>query len=351
MIKDTHNSAHNVTNAAISGFTKSDSTTPEALGLTKYNEARSALDDVLTGASFIHGIHFMGTAISSSKTITAPTAIISGQTKTSYVMPKSCIDFNLKIPGYINFFGGSYYARTNSSYADSFFSLNYITRNASDGITSIKEITNVYENTNTAEGQPKYVYQFSDSTYSTGTAGTLLFNLNFIKNEPPAHNALYYFEIPVNEGEYALGTVSGKSGGGYLMYLDIAASVPAEEQDYNTENRISNDPIFTQMECLSTGFVINTCFNVAYVIPEDATKDNFSIIISRSGTIFALEIVNTTGHSFDIDVLLVDNNDNPDDTYPYTYTLKYNSGSVSSPYDYSASFTGSSGGPALVVKT
>lgn len=353
LIKDSHNASHNVSNTTISGFTKSDSTTPEALGLQKYNEARNTLDEIMTGESFIHGIHFMGTAISTSKTITLPTAKISGEAKTSYVVPKSCIDFNLKIPGYINFFGGSYYARTSStgSYADSFFSLNYITRNASDGITSIKQINNIYSNSNTAEGQPKYVYQFSDNSYSTGTAGTLLFNLNFLMNEPPAHNALYYFEIPVNEGEYALGTVSGKSGGGYLMYLDIAATAEAEEQDYNTEHSISNDPIFTQMEYLSNGYVINSCFNIGFVIPAGATKENFWIIVSRNGNVFAVEVVNQTSAVFEIDILLVDNDDDPTNTYPYTYTLKYNNGSVSDPYNYSASFTGAVNGTELVRQT
>ena len=230
LIKDTYNQNHSVSNAAISRFTKSDATTPTSLGLVKYADSRDILDEVLTGQSFIHGIHFMGNAISTSNTISIPTAIINGETKTSYVMPKSCIDFTLKEAGYINFFGGSYYARTNSSYADSFFSLNYITRTAQGGLSTIKQINNIYANTNTAEGQPKYVYQFSDNTYSTGTRGTLLFNMSFLSNEPPAHNALYYFEIPVNEGEYALGTVSGKSGGGYLMYLDIGASGSTQEE-------------------------------------------------------------------------------------------------------------------------
>ena len=34
---------------------------------------------------------------------------------------------------------------------------------------------------------------------------------------------LIYFEIPVNEGEYALGSVNGRDGG-YLLYLDIGAN-------------------------------------------------------------------------------------------------------------------------------
>lgn len=73
--------------------------------------------------------------------------------------------------------------------------------------------------------------------------------------------------------------------------------------------------------------------------------------MSRSGTIFAVEVVNTTSAAFNIDILLVDNNDDPDDTYPYTYTLKYNSGSVSSEYYYIASFSGVASGTSLVEQS
>ena len=34
---------------------------------------------------------------------------------------------------------------------------------------------------------------------------------------------MFYFSIPCNSGEYALGSVSGKTGA-YLCYLDIAAN-------------------------------------------------------------------------------------------------------------------------------
>ena len=99
---------------------------------------------------------------------------------------------------------------------------------------------------------------------------------------------------------------------------------------------------------MSSGFVINSCFNIGYVIPSGATKETFWIMISRSGTNLAIEVHNTSSNSFNIDILLVDNNDDSDDEYPYTYTLKYNSGSVSSPYDFSCSFTGAASGTALV---
>ena len=307
LIKDEYNKNHSVSNAAISSFTKSDATTPESLGFEKYNDSREALDSVLQGESFIHGIHFMGTAISTSKTIQIPTAIVDGTTKTSYIVPKSCIDFRLKDTGYINFFGGSYYARTSStgSYADSFFSLNYITRNAQDGISSIKQINNIYLNTNTAEGQPKYVYGFSDNTYSTGTRGTLVFNMNFIMNEPPAHNALYYFEIPVNAGEYALGTVSGKTGGGYLMYLDIqaAGTTPTETvvDDFGSvEYRSMGDDFSEPLHStLIITYDYSNTINFSLEVIYNDTEKKYYINFTRNTTVY-ITILNIENYYYEI---------------------------------------------------
>ena len=57
-----------------------------------------------------------------------------------------------------------------------------------------------------------------------------LFNMDWVtmsNGNTIVENAVYYFEIPVNEGEYALGSVSGNKTGAYLMYLDIGASETA----------------------------------------------------------------------------------------------------------------------------
>ena len=211
--------------SAVYGMTKNDGTTPSALGLGKYDAARISLDSVLDGASFIHGIHFVGSSISINKTMTVPTALINGVTYSNYQLPKSAINFRVKEEGFINCFAGSYYSRSSGSWADSFFSLHEVFRNGNT-ITAIKEIQYIYENLlydSNVLGSPKYVYGYSGET-KPSSAGALVFDMRYLTEQPPVDNALYYFEIPVNAGEYALGTVAGKSGGGYLMYLDISAS-------------------------------------------------------------------------------------------------------------------------------
>lgn len=355
LIKDNYNKNHTVSNSYLTSYTKNDTTTPEALNLEKYNDSKATLNDVLTDAVYVHGIHFMGDNVLYNKTITLNKVILNGETYSNYSFPKSCIDFNLKEAGKINFFGGSYYNKSTSdgSYADCFFSLSVIERSGTSLVSnSIKKIAYIYKNTaydKNDPDSPKYIYRYSDNSYSgsQSNVGDLVFDMRFITEQPPVDNAIYYFEIPVNKGEYALHGVSGHDAGGYLMYLDIAASGDEEEHDYNTDNMISNDTIFTQMEYTSSGYVINSCFNIAYVVPAGATKDTFAITVSRSGTVFSVEVVNTTINIFRLHVLLVDNDSDPDNDYPYSYTLKYNTGAVSTPYTSSGNYQGAESGTVL----
>lgn len=224
---DGFNGDHTPTqSSAVYGYRKDAGTTPTALGLGKYNSSRLSIDSVLSGEDFIHGIHFVGSSISINKTLTINNALINGTVFPTYELPKSSVNFKVKESGHINFFGGSYYAQGSfGSWADSFFSLHEVTRSGSN-ISSINEIKYIYENTNydpNVLGSKKYVYQYAGGSVPQN-AGALIFDMRFLTEQPPVDNALYYFEIPVNEGEYALGTVSGKSGGGYLMYLDISAT-------------------------------------------------------------------------------------------------------------------------------
>lgn len=360
LIKDNYNKNHTVSNSFLTPYTKNDTTTPEALKLEKYNDSKASLNDVLTDAAYVHGIHFMDDDVLYNKTITLNQVILNGETYSNYSFPKSCIDFNLKEAGKINFFGGSYYNKSSAagSYADCFFSLSVIERNGNDLTSnSIKKISYIYKNNaydNTNPDSQKYIYRYSDNSYSDSQSnvGDLVFDMRFITEQPPVDNAIYYFEIPVNKGEYALHGVSGHDAGGYLMYLDIGASGGEEQpSDYNTDNMISSDAIFTQMEYTSSGYVINSCFNISYAVPAGATKESFYIKVSRSGTIFAVEVINTTVNAFYLNILLVDNDDDPDNDYPYTYTLKYNTGAVSSEYNHSGSFIGAASGTSFVLQT
>ncbi len=231
---DGYNQNHSVNYS----YTKSNSTTPTALGLQKYNDSRRTLDSVLNGHSFVHGLHFIGSSVTYNSYVTRNNIKLLGNTKNSYKLPVNAIDFNLPEKGIINFFAGSYYSRgtptSSSVYAsdsDNFFSLYHIVRSGDDLVSnSVKKISVIYENTDTSLTN-KYVYQYSDNSYSSGTRGTRLFDAAYL-DHCPVPNALYYFEIPVDAGEYALGAANSSSSsyGGYLMYLDIGAS-SGEDKD------------------------------------------------------------------------------------------------------------------------
>ncbi len=191
-----------------------------AANLVKYADAKSGFQETLDSDNTnVYGLHFMNAPISASNVVTAPTAVINGETYHDYTMPKDCIDFRLRTKGYINFFAGTYFPDNST-----FFSLHQITRDDDGNITSIKEISKIYG----VPGNEKkaYIYQFVGEAAPTLPSGyEQIFDMTWVTNPSSnwTDNAIYYYEIPVNGGEYALGSVSGRDGA-YLMYLDIGTS-------------------------------------------------------------------------------------------------------------------------------
>ena len=221
LITDTNNNGTNVP-SGLSSITGRKTAT----SLNRYNDwsiaggatntgARVALGDVFTkDSSNIYGLHFMKASISESDVETIPNAKINGVTYASRKMPKDSIDFVVKDIGYITFFAGTYFSVGYDSVNTSFFSLHQISRNDAGEITDITEIKDIWK-----DNSNNYYYNPTNTTNLTK-----LFDTEVL-TEPNKfiNNAVYYFEIPVSAGEYALGSVSGKNGA-YLMYLDISAS-------------------------------------------------------------------------------------------------------------------------------
>ena len=186
----------------------------------KYLDSKDDFLSMITGGN-IYGLHFMSASISKDQLVTADYALINGIEKSNYQMPTSSIDFHLMSKGIINFFAGTYFTNNNS-----FFSLHHIERDEEDNIVSINEIDEIYESTNSRK---KYIYKYMNGDYSgeLDSSYSSVFSTSRIKVRQDSNtwkgNAVYYFEIPVNAGEYALGSVDGGTGA-YLMYLDIGAN-------------------------------------------------------------------------------------------------------------------------------
>ncbi|MDD6241104.1 MAG: hypothetical protein PUA93_05955 [Eubacteriales bacterium] len=225
----------------------------------KFSNSLSSINSILSSStdSYLYGLHFMDASISKSHLITVPYASVEGTEYSNFQLPEDSIDFRLKEKGYVNFFAGTYYLDN-----DSFFSLHRIFRDSDNSaiIKEIKEISSVYEYTGSdSYGKAySYVYQYADGKYSTPywyrtvngqrvkckintttqlteeeinattdsapTGYTEAFKTDWIKKQDDlTENAAYYFEIPMNDGEFALGSVSDGTGA-YLMYLDIGGN-------------------------------------------------------------------------------------------------------------------------------
>ncbi|ADU20738.1 hypothetical protein [Ruminococcus albus] len=235
----------------------------------KYHTARSQLQETLdAGEGSVYGLHFMDAEISKDHLVTLPTATLNGQTYTNFAVPEDSIDFTLRTQGYINFFAGTYFSGSN---VQSFFSLHQIFRNAQNEITEIKEIKEIYKN---ADGT-SYTYRYDGE--SAPSSGTKVFDTAWLTD--PSNitaNRVYYFEIPVNEGEYALGSVAGKNGA-YLLYLDISTH--------------QGDSILTRekMEIISSTYLLPAGIRFSddeyksYIIPITQTGD--TAIVSENGTV------------------------------------------------------------------
>ena len=224
----------------------------------KLIDAKKTLGGIMKGQTNVYGLHFMQSEISMDAITTASYVKVNGVEQEDYELPVNCIDFHLKEFGYINFLSGSYYPGNNS-----FFSLYQIERNPANHATAPNKITGIYEVKNVYQHKDKYinysyVYELYDGTntfytkpykllssdgdkewiYDTEnpwaenqyinslpTDYRLVFNVANIKSNTvnDFENHVYYFEIPMNDGEFCLGSVAGADGA-YLMYLDIGAN-------------------------------------------------------------------------------------------------------------------------------
>ncbi len=149
----------------------------------------------------------------------------TGSVYYNYDVPEDSIDFNLATEGYINFFGGSYFTNNKS-----FFSLNEVIRD---------EIKKIYANLGSDSEETPYLYSYDGSIPTNSDSNHLVFDVSWITSPTMISDCLYYFEVPVNAGEYALGSVLGKAGA-YILYLDIGTGAANYESVTIDEKIVSS---------------------------------------------------------------------------------------------------------------
>ena len=253
------------------------------------------MQSVLNKSSSTDGLHFVDAPIKygGSDSVFVPKAVINKNVYYNYELPQDCIDFNLKEKGYINFFAGSYFSNQTSGTNNSFFTLHEIQRGSNPGnasnphpILGLNEIVAIY--TDGVEAH-SYVYEYKTADAS-GNKYSIPFKYAVVNNETvkvkldgttyvdySRQNSLasgynttpifksswiginslstgtgsyrengrtytittgyaYYFDIAMNAGEYALGSVPDGGVGAYLMYLDIGANASKYQRTIFTEH-------------------------------------------------------------------------------------------------------------------
>ena len=256
LVKDTYNASHTTIGNTRLSELKNDKYTATELNLNRYADARDEFQTSLLSDKRLNGIQFVGSTPDGTKpsmlSLSQGLSVL-GKTNadysSSYQLPKGYIDFNLMEKGHITLFAGTYNANTQPT-TMTFFSIYKVNRNQSTGeISSMSRISEVYQDSSNANA---YVYKFSDGSFSSSNHGnTPLFNLtttleaDFPMNSGNSsrNNMVFYFEIPVNEGEYAIGMVPGKASGvsgANLLYLDVGSNGSNAEKKKMAAYRITS---------------------------------------------------------------------------------------------------------------
>ena len=258
-ISDDYNANNSSVSSSLSSYGK---VNYADLGFQKYQNSRSQLQDIFSSSKRIQGILFKNTTVSSNNTITVNGKIL-GEEKQNYELPKGSVVCNLKTEGYINFFAGSFYGGSSNITNFRCFSLYKIDRNNNNSISALHRITKVYKNAafDNDHSKPRYFYLYDDGTYSikegnthfsladrdttVGDNGLIFDAANSLDLQAPAVSTLYYYEVPVIEGEYCLGlsTQSCQSGMA-LIYLDLGSSGFKEDKidaHYIIHKRTANE--------------------------------------------------------------------------------------------------------------
>ena len=257
----------------------------------KYASSKSQLEQKLKeDTSYVYGLHFMDASINKSNLVIADRVLINGKNHYDYQLPEDCIDFNLASKGYINFFAGYYYS-SGSLRNNSFFSLHEIFRDSSNAITDIKHISQIYKHKTDKTADFIYKYfggQYSSASYNAGDYD-LVFDYTWIENGPSYNtykSYLFYYEIPVNKGEFALGSVDGKNGA-YLIYLDIGANAaPVDRTEVRQQTKYTQETLVyaNGIQVLASGSSYdntNVANTAVAIIPK--TPATGEITITRTG--------------------------------------------------------------------
>lgn len=280
----------------------------------RYADSKVKVENILKSderANKVYGLHFMQNLISQNNLVTARYAQINTTAYSNYQLPASSIDFNLKERGFVNFFAGTYGQLSSdgntTTIIDSFFSLHQIRRDSNNNIISINEIEQILSDGNQDHA---YIYKLSNGKYtipysydvydqktkyvldSTMPLGnqypdeeftqvdtypstySVVFDTSWIKvHNNYVQHVMYYFEIPINCGEFCLGSVDGSHFGAYLVYLDIGAFARDNDkvEAYHITTHVNSSAYPNGVDFAITGATGNGGESIGVYLPSNIT--------------------------------------------------------------------------------
>jgi|GEM_PF-6107711 len=264
-------SAGKVTSARTIGVDGTDSEIGTSNSFYKYDDSKTNFETLLAKGGYdgnLYGLHFMPGKISSTKVADVDYFKVKNQSiLTDAEVPQDSVDLYRKDgKSILSVFAGTYYSSTYSGDNNAFLSVNQILRDGSEtnpnAVTKILHIKEVWsdgdlshsyqykyedEQENISYSIP-YIYSYTledgqsvlhktdKGTTTAHVAGSSQTDKDssyndkiFDASQMGAHssltsNAVYYFEIPLDDGEFALGSVEDGVGA-YLLYLDIGGEL------------------------------------------------------------------------------------------------------------------------------
>ena len=184
---------------------------------------RTTLVNTLQGESLVHAMHFMKKInISNPEKITR-SVTVNGRDYESYDLLNGAINFSVSAHGYITAVAGTYFKANG---AHSLFTIFVVNRDANGNFTQnpLVKITTIKEKRDSSGKLIEYVYNLDPANYESGYTYNTVYDISKM-NVLTENGAAYYFEIPLNPGDYAIGCDTGEANdGAYLMYLDIGAN-------------------------------------------------------------------------------------------------------------------------------
>ena len=265
------------------------------LGFQKYIQMNDGVDtgvrtsyiNANAGATLIQGISFNHAIDVNNLELTYADVILAGVTKNNYALIDGAINFSVNTPGIVTAIAGTYRYDENSSSnnAQSLFSIFQVIRGEDNDIDEVIKINAIYEERDEDKNIVGYIYNSVSNPVKGHTYTKIYDAVNMaILSEA---GAAYYFEIPLNTGEYALG---GTNSGAYLLYLDIGINgnedlitTPTTSQ---TAHKVS-DVVFVDdagIDNRTTAGYNPVVF--AVTLGEDVTRehDTLKLVIDRTAT-------------------------------------------------------------------